>query len=113
MMRAYLSWTRTLQHLRWPASCNKMILGWWLFGWAFVGTQAGGDSSVAVFSVVMPHLPIWCVILLLPLGLALVMSSAGTALNAGSSLIAVDIRGLWPEATGFALTWWSRCWRCP
>jgi len=79
-----------------------------LFGLAFVGTQAGGDSSVAVFSVVMPHLPIWFVILLLPLGLALVMSSADTALNAVSSLIAVDMRRLWPQATASTLMRWSR-----
>src|SRR5690625_6614233 len=79
-----------------------------LFGLAFVGTQAGWDSLLAVFSVVMPHLPIWFVILLLPLGLALVMSSADTALNAVSSLIAVDMRRLWPQATASTLMRWSR-----
>lgn len=70
-----------------------------LFGLAFVGLQAGEDSSVALFSVLMPNLPLVFVILLIPLGLALVMSSADTAINAFSSLVAVDMRRLLPNAT--------------
>src|SRR5699024_9013388 len=85
-----------------------VILVMGLCGLAFVGMQAGDDSSVALFSVLMPSLPTWFVILLLPLGLALVMSSADTAINAVSSLIAVDIRRLWPQAPVSVLLRWSR-----
>lgn len=70
-----------------------------LFGLAFVGLESGQDSSVALFSVVMPSLPLVFVVLLIPLGLALVMSSADTAINAVSSLVAVDMRRLIPRAT--------------
>lgn len=69
-----------------------------LFGLAFVGMANGEDSSVALFSVVMPHAPLWFAIALIPLGLALVMSSADTAISAVSSLIAVDLRRLIPHA---------------
>src|SRR5699024_7463818 len=78
-----------------------------LFGLAFVGLEAGQDSSIALFSVIMPSLPLVFIVLLIPLGLALVMSSADTAINAVSSLIAVDMRRLVPNIqtkTLFALS---------
>lgn len=40
--------------------------------------------------------------------MALVMSSADTAINAVSSLIAVDLRRLWPQAPASFLLRWSR-----
>lgn len=73
------------------------ILG--LFGLVFMAQTPDGDSSVALFSVVMSHVPGWFAIALIPLGLSLVMSSADTAISAVSSLIAVDVRRLMPNAT--------------
>ncbi|MBV6304877.1 sodium:solute symporter [Candidimonas humi] len=69
-----------------------------LFGLAFVGLAPGGDSSVALFSVLIPHASLWFAILLIPLGLGLVMSSSDTAISAVSSLIAVDLGRLLPNA---------------
>jgi Na+/proline symporter len=69
-----------------------------LFGLAFIGLGHQGDSSVALFSVIMPHIPAWFAIALIPLGLALVMSSADTVISAVSSLVAVDMRRLMPNA---------------
>lgn len=73
------------------------VLG--LFGLVFMAQTPDGDSSVALFSVVMSHVPGWFAIALIPLGLSLVMSSADTAISAVSSLIAVDVRRLMPNAT--------------
>lgn len=79
-----------------------------LFGLAFVAQGGGSDSSVALFSVLIPTLPLWFVIALIPLGLALVMSSADTAISAVSSMIAVDARRLMPQASNEALMRYSR-----
>lgn len=79
-----------------------------LFGLAFVGLGHTGDSSVALFSVVYPHLPAWFAIALIPLGLALVMSTADTAISAVSSIIAVDVRRLFPEINKSTLMGLSR-----
>lgn len=70
-----------------------------LFGLAFVGLNTGSDNSVALFSVIMPSVPLWFAIALIPLGLSLVMSSADTVISAVSSLIAVDLRRLIPHAS--------------
>lgn len=70
-----------------------------LAGLAFVGLNAGADTSIALFSVIMPSLPAWFAVALVPLGLALVMSSADTVISAVSSLIAVDLRRLIPAAS--------------
>lgn len=67
-----------------------------LFGLAFVGLRPAGDSSVALFSVLMPAIPHWFAIALIPLALALVMSTADTAISAVSSIIATDVRRLSP-----------------
>ena len=67
-----------------------------LFGLAFVGLGHTGDSSVALFSVIMPQIPAWFAVALIPLGLALVMSTADTTISAVSSIIAVDVRRLAP-----------------
>ncbi|RMX04161.1 sodium:solute symporter [Corticibacter populi] len=69
-----------------------------LFGLAYVALAPGGDSSVALFSVVMPSLPVWMAVALIPLGLALVMSSADTTISAVSCIIAVDVGRLLPRA---------------
>jgi Na+/proline symporter len=79
-----------------------------LFGLAFVGTGHSGDSSVALFTVLMPHVPVWFAVALIPLGLALVMSTADTAISAVSSIVAVDARRLMPRAPKATLMAWSR-----
>lgn len=79
-----------------------------LFGLAFVGLSTGSDSSIALFSVIMPNVPIWFAVALIPLGLALVMSSADTVISAVSSLIAVDMRRLLPDAPASRLMTLSR-----
>ncbi|NYT65103.1 sodium:solute symporter family protein [Alcaligenaceae bacterium] len=79
-----------------------------MFGLAFVSLGYSGDSSVALFTVVMPSLPIWFCIALIPLGLSLVMSSADTAINAVSSLIAVDLRRRYPQMEQGRVMTWSR-----
>src|SRR5690606_27349894 len=74
-----------------------------LFGLAFVGLAPPGDSSVALFSVVTPQIPLWLAIALIPLGLALVMSSADTTISAVSSIVAVDVGRLLPHTSTAAL----------
>jgi len=70
------------------------VLG--LFGLAFAGLGLEGDGSVAIFSIVMPQMPLWLAVALIPLGLALVMSSADTTINAVASIVAVDVGRLLP-----------------
>ena len=82
------------------------ILG--LFGLAFVGLGHDGDSSVALFEVLLPQVPVWFLIALIPLGLALVMSSADTAISAVSSLIAVDLGRIMPRTSQAAMLKLSR-----
>jgi len=77
------------------------VLG--VFGLAFVALTPDGDDSVAVFSLILPQLPHWLLIALIPLGLALVMSSMDTSINAISSLVAVDMGRLFPQWSGAAL----------
>jgi len=79
-----------------------------LFGLVFVAVAPHGDSSVALFSVVMPRIPLWLAIALVPLGLALVMSSVDTAISAVSSIIAVDVGRLLPLVGTTALLRLSR-----
>lgn len=88
---------------------GPFIFAMGLFGLAFVGLGHTGDSSVALFSVVRSHIPDWFAIALIPLGLALVMSTADTTISAVSSLIAVDARRLAPtmkKSTLMALSRW-------
>jgi len=85
------------------------ILMMGLFGLAFVALTPQGDSSVALFHVVLPQIPLWLAIALIPLGLALVMSSADTTINAVSSIVAVDVGRLLPHvgtATLMRLSRW-------
>jgi len=79
-----------------------------VFGLAFMALSPPGDSSVALFSVIMPSAPVWFAILLIPLGLSLVMSSADTAISAISSLVAVDLGRLMPGASPARLMRWAR-----
>src|SRR3546814_12460669 len=79
-----------------------------LFGRASVGLGYRGDGSVALFSVILPHMPVWFAIALIPLGLALVMSTADTAISAVSSIIAVDVRRLAPQIQKSTLMGLSR-----
>lgn len=69
-----------------------------LFGLAFVALAPGGDASVALFSLIMPNVPVTIAVGLIPLGLALVMASSDTAISAVSSLIAVEGARLMPAA---------------
>lgn len=79
-----------------------------IFGLAFVGLGHSADTSVALFTVIMPGLPVWFCIALIPLGLSLVMSSADTAINAVSSLVAVDLRRRYPDMQQARVMTWSR-----
>jgi len=79
-----------------------------LFGLAFVALEPGGDASVALFSVILPHVPQWLAVALIPLGLALVMSSADTTINGISCLVAVDVGRLLPRMDSSALLRLSR-----
>ena len=74
------------------------ILLMWLFGLAWVAMEPDGEASVALFALVMPNLPAWVALAFIPLGLALVMSSADTAISAITSIIAVDGARLLPQA---------------
>ncbi len=69
-----------------------------LFGLAWVAMEPDGEASVALFALVMPNLPAWVALAFIPLGLALVMSSADTAISAITSIIAVDGARLLPQA---------------
>ncbi|UXZ53636.1 sodium:solute symporter family protein [Halomonas sp. 7T] len=74
-----------------------------LFGLAFVGLGLEGDGSVALFSVLLTDVPLWFALALVPLGLALVMSSADSTISATSSIIAVDMGRLIPTASDTTL----------
>lgn len=82
---------------------GPFILLMGLFGLAFVAQTPQGDSSVALFSVVMPSLPLVLAMALIPLGLALVMSSADTVISAVSSIVAVDLGRLYPQVGAASL----------
>ncbi len=62
-----------------------------LFGLAFVASGLEGAPSGAMFAVLFEALPNWLILTVLAAGIALVMSSADTILNAISSLIVVDM----------------------
>ncbi|MDO5103770.1 MAG: sodium:solute symporter family protein [Lautropia sp.] len=69
------------------------------FGLAYVAMEPGGEPSVALFSLIMPNVPTWVAIGLIPLGLALVMGSSDTAVSAVSSIIAVEGSRVMPDAS--------------
>ncbi|MFP2769831.1 sodium:solute symporter family protein [Oceanisphaera sp. KMM 10153] len=79
-----------------------------LFGLAFVGLELPGDGSVALFSVLMPSMPLWFAIGLLPFGLALIMSSADSTISGLSSMMVVDLRRLLPNISAHRLLGLSR-----
>lgn len=68
-----------------------------LFGLAFVGLGLPGDGSVALFSLLLADAPLWLATGLLPLGLALIMSSADSTISGLSSIFVVDIGRLLPQ----------------
>ncbi|THJ31852.1 sodium:solute symporter [Lampropedia aestuarii] len=78
---------------------GPFILAMGMFGLAFMAFTPQGDSSVALFNLIMPSLPLWLVVALIPLGLALVMSSADTVISAVSSIVAVDVGRLYPQVS--------------
>jgi Na+/proline symporter len=71
-----------------------------LFGLAFVAHDLEGSPSTAVFAVLFEALPLWAMLIVLVLGLALVMSSADTVINAVASIIAVDLGRAMPRLGG-------------
>jgi Na+/proline symporter len=75
-----------------------LALGW--FGLAFVAHDLKGPASTAVFAVLADALPLWAMVIVLVLGLALVMSSADTIINAVASIIAVDLGRAMPALGG-------------
>lgn len=62
-----------------------------LFGLAFVALGKEGPGATAVFAIAFDALPVWMTLVVMVAGLALVMSSADTILNAISSIIVVDL----------------------
>ncbi|GHA16310.1 sodium:solute symporter family protein [Oceanisphaera arctica] len=83
-----------------------------MFGLVFVGLGLPGDGSVALFSVLMPNMPLWFAIGLLPFGLALIMSSADSTISGISSMIVVDLRRLLPNISAHKLLGLSRWLIC-
>src|SRR5690606_17136833 len=69
--------TRTMQRgfLLGGLFAGPFIFVMGLFGLAFVALGHTGDSSVALFTVLLGHIPTWFAVALIPLGLALVMST--------------------------------------
>lgn len=67
-----------------------------LFGLAYMALGKEGAGSTAVFAVLFDALPLWMMLVVMVAGLALVMSSADTILNAVSSLIVVDMGRAFP-----------------
>lgn len=76
-----------------------LVFAMGLFGLAAVGLGAAETPSIAFFSVLLGALPLWAVVALLVVGLALVMSSADTLLNGIASIVAVDLKRAIPEAS--------------
>ncbi len=74
-----------------------------LFGLAFMALTPGGDDSVALFAVILSEIPMWLAIALIPLGIALVMSSVDTGISAISSIVAVDVGRAVPAASPASL----------
>lgn len=105
---------RSVAHMRRGFLLGGVLVAPFIFVLGLAGlahaalVPAGGDGSVALFSLVLPDAPVWVVIALIPLGLALVMSSADTAISAVSSIIAVDMRRLMPAASPRTLMRLSR-----
>lgn len=71
-----------------------------MFGLAFVAQGYEGPASTAVFAVLFDALPLWAMLIVMVLGLALVMSSADTIINAVASIIAVDLGRAMPAVGG-------------
>jgi len=83
-----------------------MLMG--LFGLAFVGLQLPGEGSVALFTVLLGHIPTWFTIGLLCFGLALIMSSADSTISGLNSLLVTDLHRLLPGVSGEQLLKGSR-----
>lgn len=79
-----------------------------LFGLAFVGFDLPGDGSVAMFSVLLAHVPVWFAVGLVPFGLALIMSSADSTISGLTSILVVDLRRLLPGLSSQSLLSLSR-----
>lgn len=73
-----------------------VVLAMGLFGLAYVAMGKEGAGSTAVFAILFDTLPVWMMLVVMVAGLALVMSSADTILNAISSIIVVDMGRAFP-----------------
>ena len=85
-----------------------LILG--LMGFVALGSGLADRPSVALFAVVLEATPTWFAVIIVLLGVALVMSSADTALNAISSIVTADLPRAFPALSGrrlLALARWS------
>jgi Na+/proline symporter len=71
-----------------------------LFGLAYVALGKEGVSSTAVFDVLFDAVPVWVMLAVMVAGLALVMSSADTIINAVASIIVVDLGRAVPAMQG-------------
>lgn len=84
------------------------VLG--MLGFVAMGSGLADRPSVALFAVVLDATPAWLAVVVVLLGVALVMSSADTALNAISSLVTADLPRAFPavsERRLLALARWS------
>lgn len=68
-----------------------------LFGLTFVGLSLPGAGSTALFSVILVDAPYWLLIGMIFFGLALIMSSADSTMNALQSLFIVDLYRILPS----------------
>ena len=83
-----------------------------LFGLAFVALDLPGNASAAVFAVLLDAIPGWLGPLALLLGLALVMSSVDTVLNALASVAVLEVRRARPAVEAARLRTWSNVFIC-
>lgn len=84
------------------------VLAMGLFGLAYVAMGKESGASTAVFAILAEALPQRMMLVVMVAGLALVMSSADTILNAISSLIVVDLGRALPGLGSDRLLNWSR-----
>ncbi len=83
-----------------------LILG--AFGFVAMGAGLVDEPSVALFAVVLEAAPAWLAVVVVLLGVALVMSSADTALNAISSIVTADLPRAFPALSGRRLLMLAR-----
>ncbi|MDO9534420.1 MAG: hypothetical protein Q7J85_03600 [Bacillota bacterium] len=78
------------------------------FGLMAVSRDLLDTPSAALFEVVLSVTPLWVLLVLLVLALALVMSSTDTLINAIAAVFTVDIARFFPAVSTHLLRTWSR-----